>query len=328
MKNLAAKQKKITPFNEKLQLTLITKIPNLAFFIIVLFFVSDSLLFVEIKNQVIKNFIYYGILVATPFVLIWNIFSVKPIAKRLVLSLLPVAVLILVLVVGPARIIFSSAAWQTQEVLYKDRHSSSFRIELQRKDAGALGYKRRTVKVRYITPLFMTTNELKDEILNHNKWIKIDTVLTKIAVRDSIISHKVEKNFRFEDFAVATYKGKLAKPVFRGSPFSNDSEYVKFISNGCKEKGINFCGYYTIIEKSCGTMCSHLFMVNRKNGKVLDKGVSVFKSGRYGYAYRKDSRLLVANSSLFIDSLFTLYEESVIGKPEFYKWENEKLIEM
>jgi|GEM_PF-2524762 len=114
---------------------------------------------------------------------------------------------------------------------------------------------------------------------------------------------RLKKTYKFEDYKVPIFEGTLAEPNFLGNPFANDKEYVDFIKTGCKENKINFAGYYTIIERSCGAMCSHIFIVDRKNGKIfIDTKPN---DERYGYEYRKDSKLLIANSSVFIDDKFS-----------------------
>jgi len=123
--------------------------------------------------------------------------------------------------------------------------------------------------------------------------------------------------YNFDSFHVTIYKGKLAAPNFSKNPFAGDSLYVNFITKGCSSNGINFGGHYTIIHKGCGTMCEHIFIVDRINGKIFTDTKP--NDGRYGFAYKKDSRLLIANSNSFIDESFTRYA-TVFDTPELYKW--------
>lgn len=138
--------------------------------------------------------------------------------------------------------------------------------------------------------------------------------------------HKFDSKYTFDSFRVSPFDGKPANPDFKGNEFSKDSEYVKFITEGCKENGINFGGHYTIIEKSCGAMCEHVFIVNRINGKIYTSIQP--NDGRYGYLYKKDSKLLIANSSTFTDDSLKNYCD-IFGKPEVYVWDNDnfKLLE-
>jgi hypothetical protein len=105
------------------------------------------------------------------------------------------------------------------------------------------------------------------------------------------------------------FTGKLADPDFEGNPYAIDKEYVEFISKGCENSGINFAGRYTIIEKSCGCMCEHIFIVDRSSGKIFTEAMlaTTDGEGRFGYTYKKDSKMIIADSGLFTDDSFTHY---------------------
>lgn len=126
--------------------------------------------------------------------------------------------------------------------------------------------------------------------------------------------------YTFEHFKAKIFTGKLALPDFTAIEFADDEEYVEFISNGCKENGINFGGQYTIIHGGCGAMCEHIFIVNRATGKIYTEITP--NEGRYGFLYKKDSYLLIANSNVFIDDKLDFYYD-VFGTPELYVWKND-----
>lgn len=131
---------------------------------------------------------------------------------------------------------------------------------------------------------------------------------------------KLEKPYKFEDYKVEIFKGELAAPNFRGDKFANDKEYVDFIQSGCEKNGINFAGHYTIIEKSCGALCVLIFVVDRIDGQIFVHTKP--DDGSYGYKYKIDSKLLIANSEVFIDDNYTEYYDR-FGKPEFYFWKKD-----
>jgi hypothetical protein len=145
---------------------------------------------------------------------------------------------------------------------------------------------------------------------------------------------ELSKTVRFEDFKTELYTGELYAPDFRNDPFADDTAYVKFIKKGCERNGINFAGQYTLIEKGCGTFCTHLFMVDRKNGKIFTNINIHQHDGQNGYEYRKDSRLLITNTNLFVDKTFKRYREGWCGpdageghcQPGFYSWGGEGFI--
>jgi hypothetical protein len=129
---------------------------------------------------------------------------------------------------------------------------------------------------------------------------------------------KFETSHTFDLYKAQIYSGTLAEPDFKGSPIAKPAD-VKLIKEGC-EKGINFGGKYTIIHKSCGEMCELIFVVDRTNGKIYAETEP--KNGSYGYLYKKDSRLLIANSSVFEDDSLTYYSD-LFASPEVYLWEGD-----
>lgn len=134
---------------------------------------------------------------------------------------------------------------------------------------------------------------------------------------------KFKSKYNFATFSTEVFTGKLAKPDFTNNEFAEDREYVDFITEGCNEKGINFGGHYTIIERSCGCMCLHIFIVDRISGKIHTN--IKLNNGKWGYLYQPDSKLLIANSELFtrFDSL-THYCNQWNMTPELYIWTDKK----
>jgi len=145
---------------------------------------------------------------------------------------------------------------------------------------------------------------------------------------DSIL--QVHKNFpflakyNFEAYKCKMYIGKLADPNFSNNPFAGDPEYVNFIIGG-RRKGINFGGKYTLIEKSCGAMCSHLFMVDRVSGKIFvsTNGLKQ-QDGYYGFEYKKDSYLLITDSSILTDRLGKSNEFGIT--PQIFEWKKNSFL--
>jgi hypothetical protein len=127
----------------------------------------------DIKNQFLKSFVYAGFLIGTPTILLWNLFSTKTKTKRIIGIVYPAIFLILIFVVNPLKILFSSGAWRTQEILYENASLSFKKVEFQMQDIGALGYNRRTVQVTYLTPLFIITSEVPNDINKRVEWTKV-----------------------------------------------------------------------------------------------------------------------------------------------------------
>ncbi|MFM1828400.1 MAG: hypothetical protein RL624_641 [Bacteroidota bacterium] len=82
------------------------------------------------------------------------------------------------------KILFSSGAWRTQTILYQNGHLSFKTVEFQMQDIGALGYKRRTVEVIYLTPLFMLTSEVSNDIDKRVEWIKVEREINELGLKE------------------------------------------------------------------------------------------------------------------------------------------------
>ena len=126
---------------------------NGTFILTILLFVFDWLTSFEIKNQAIKSFSYFGVMVLTPLTLVWNLWTFKSKKWKLIGSTIPTLTLIGILIIGPLKIVFSSSAWKTQKVIYQNGHLNFKKVEFQMQDIGALGYNKRTVEVIYLTDL-------------------------------------------------------------------------------------------------------------------------------------------------------------------------------
>ena len=81
------------------------------------------------------------------------------------------------------KILFSTGAWRTQTILYQNGHLSFKTVEFQMQDVGALGYNRREVEVFYLTPLFMITNKIPDDIDKRVEWIKVDKDVNELELK-------------------------------------------------------------------------------------------------------------------------------------------------
>ena len=66
------------------------------------------------------------------------------------------------------------STWKTQTTIYENRYSNSRKIEFQMKDVGALGYRKRTVDVTYLTNWFMTIELFDEKNIDQTQWIRID----------------------------------------------------------------------------------------------------------------------------------------------------------
>ena len=161
----------------------ISTLLNGIYILTVLLFVFDGLTSFEIKNQVIKSFTYFGIMVLTPMTLVWNLWTLKTRKRKIISSILPTITLIGIMIIGPMKIMFSSGSWKTQTVLYQNGHLTFKKVEFQMQDVGALGYNKRTVEVLYLTDLFMIVSPVEKDIDERVEWIKVDKELNELGLK-------------------------------------------------------------------------------------------------------------------------------------------------
>jgi hypothetical protein len=128
--------------------------------------------------------------------------------------------------------------------------------------------------------------------------------------------------YSYGSFPAKVFTGELAAPDFTDNEYAGDREFVDRITAGCEEEGVNFGGHYTIIHVGCGAMCQAIYIVDRISGKIF---MSLTDGGRWGFMYRPDSNLLIANFYVFTDDNMTHYTTNWQLTPELYVWENETL---
>ena len=161
----------------------ISTLLNGIFILTVLLFVFDGLTSFEIKNQAIKSFTYFGLMVLTPMALVWNLLTLKTRKWKIISSILPTIALIGIMIIGPMKIMFSSGSWKTQTVLYQNGHLTFKKVEFQMQDIGALGYNKRTVEVIYLTNLFMIVSPVEKDIDKRVEWIKVDKEVNELGLK-------------------------------------------------------------------------------------------------------------------------------------------------
>lgn len=121
-------------------------------------------------------------------------------------------------------------------------------------------------------------------------------------------AYQSDEAFRIQE----AYQGRLA-PLDENS-HSDTRKFRTALRDGLKQ-GINFAGQYTVVTVGCGTTCQEHYVVNRKDGKVLDKVQS-----STGAQYSPDSRIFIVNPP---DSSLN-YMDCPYCEPEAYVFENDK----
>jgi hypothetical protein len=174
----------IEHFKKPIVKEIVTKIFNAIYCLIILLFLLDNCTIFDIKSQALKTFVCFGVLFGTPITLIWNLVIIKTKTKRIVCVVFPTIILILVLFLGPVKVLFSSGAWQTQTVLYQNGHLTFKTVEFQMQNLGALGYNKRTVEVLYLTKLFMIVRPVPKDIDQRVEWVKVDKEINELGLKE------------------------------------------------------------------------------------------------------------------------------------------------
>ena len=149
------------------------KILNLLYLAVLLLVLLEALTDFEIKSYSIRLFVNYWLVTNTPIVLLCNIFYPVFKSKRRNDLTIPAMLLVLILIIGPSKILSAKDTWETQAVLYQNKHLVFRKIEFQIQDAGTHGYYKRTVEVVYLTPLFVIVRPVPTDIHQNADWVKV-----------------------------------------------------------------------------------------------------------------------------------------------------------
>lgn len=144
---------------------------------IALLFFLDVITSLEIHHQPTKEFVYWGFILLPPVAFLANLIYQKKRISRISFSLLSAALLVLMIVLDPVDIVFSSSAWKTQTVLYEHEKDGDKRIEFQLQDVGSLGYNRRTVIVTDFLYIFRLVQPYDDSKEPGADWVRVDRAL-------------------------------------------------------------------------------------------------------------------------------------------------------
>jgi hypothetical protein len=148
-----------------------------------IFYLLDKNEILEIKHEGFKSFVYFGIIVFSLFSIFLNLFSFREIKLKLLFSILPIFAFIEILNFGMLRTIFCSSSWKTQNIIYQNKFDESKKVEFQMLDKGAIGYRRRTVEVNYITDWFFISRPYTEEIYNPD-WLKIGKEVNELELKN------------------------------------------------------------------------------------------------------------------------------------------------
>lgn len=155
---------------------------NILITFIVILFLADIYSPFEIKNMILRYFIY-ACFVLSPFVIIFNLILISNLKIKLLSLIIPVFIFVFSLSIGYMPILFNSSNWNTQTILYENKNNNNLTIEFQMQDIGALGYNRRTVKVEYLTNLFILVNPINIDTVSTPDWILLNRNINELKLK-------------------------------------------------------------------------------------------------------------------------------------------------
>lgn len=127
---------------------------------------------------------------------------------------------------------------------------------------------------------------------------------------------------QFKDYpASRIYRGKPAPVNLNSNAIAR--QFRTMLRNGAK-KGPNFAGNYTVVMWGCGTSCQFIALVDARNGKVYDTGITASA----GASYKINSNLLVVNPPENIAEGYGGGQAPDWLKTEYYVWRNNRFVRL
>lgn len=152
----------------------------LIFLICAIFYFLDKNEILEIKHEGFKSFVYFGIIVFSYLAILFSYLSYEKLKFKILFSILPIFAFIEILNFGILRTIFYSSSWKTQTIIYQNTLDESKKVEFQMLNKGALGYRRRTVEVNYITNWFFIS---KEKGIYNSDWKKVNLEVNELGLK-------------------------------------------------------------------------------------------------------------------------------------------------
>ncbi|HNW98027.1 MAG TPA: hypothetical protein PKK00_06420 [Bacteroidales bacterium] len=123
------------------------------------------------------------------------------------------------------------------------------------------------------------------------------------------VSTRFRPVISFGDFPVDTmFKGLKAPLDLKSHKLGK--MFRTAITTTYNKEGVNFAGHYCFVEWGCGSGRQESVVIDVRTGKIYDG----LNSGRSGYRFKKDSKMIIINSPDDKDYYF----DDVYGKPRVY----------
>ena len=156
---------------------------NSLYAIVLLLFFIDWYTCVEIKSQVLKSVVYWGLLAGTPVILILNILLLSKGVQKIIAISIPILLSVFIVINNPFDILLRIESWKTQTIIYKNRKSENRKIEHQMQGIGAFGYRKRNIEVSYIIPFFIIINIPEPHPEKNPDWVKVNLEVNELDLK-------------------------------------------------------------------------------------------------------------------------------------------------
>ncbi len=157
---------------------------NILITLLVILFLADIYTAFGIKNMTLR-YIIYASFILSPIIIIFNLILISNLKIKLLSLIIPVFTLVFSLSIGYTPIIFNSANWKTQTIIYQNIEDDNLTIEYQMQDIGALGYNKRKVKVRYLTNLFTIVTPIDLDTISESDWLLLNKEVNESGLKGS-----------------------------------------------------------------------------------------------------------------------------------------------
>ena len=142
---------------------------NILITLLVILFLADIYTAFGIKNMTLRYIIYTSFILS-PIIIIFNLILISNLKIKLLSFIIPVFTLVFSLSIGYMPIIFNSANWKTQTIIYQNIEDDNLTIEYQIQDVGAFGYNKRTVIVYDLLGLFAVIKPTDIDTISKANW--------------------------------------------------------------------------------------------------------------------------------------------------------------
>jgi hypothetical protein len=150
---------------------------------ILILFIVDYFIGFEIRLQLLKSFVYIGVLIGTLVIIIINLVFIEHNIWGKIGFIFPVGVAFGIIYLNPLHIYFMSSTWKTQTILYENKLHRNINIQHQMQDTGTHGYNNRIVEVENFFQIFSIVKNVNLNELRETQWLEINKDVNELKLK-------------------------------------------------------------------------------------------------------------------------------------------------